>query len=90
MNHVFTEIKNHFFHYLILFFILLFGLFSFFYLKKNPQAQILSLFLTSSFYVIWGVVHHLLEDDFHLRILLEYLAVALLGFLIVFTLIERL
>lgn len=76
-------------HYLILLFILAFGIFAFFYFQRFPQAQTVSSFLTAVFYVLWGVVHHWLEGDLHFRIILEYTAVSLLGFLILITLITK-
>lgn len=76
-------------HYLVLLFILFFGALAFFYFRQFPQAQILSVFLTATFYVLWGIVHHYLQKDLHLRIILEYLAVAIFGFLIVWSVIIR-
>lgn len=89
MKHLFADIKAHFSHYLVLLFILLTGLAAFFYFQRFPQAQIVSAFLTASFYVFWGIVHHYLEEDLHLRIVFEYAAVALLGFLILLALVSR-
>ncbi len=82
MKTPFENIKEHFGHYLVLLFILTFGAFAFFYFQRHPQAQTVSIFLTASFYVLWGIIHHYLEGNLHIRIIFEYLAVALLGFLI--------
>lgn len=54
---------------------------------KNIQFLIAS--LGSAGYVIWGVVHHKHNKDYHFEVLLEYLAVAILGLTIIFTLIIR-
>lgn len=89
MKTLFEDIKEHLGHYLILLFILSFGALIFWYFQRYPQAQIVSVFLTASFFVLWGVIHHNLEGDLHIRIILEYLAVALLGFLVLFTVINR-
>jgi len=89
MKVLFNNIKEHFVHYLVLLFILAFGSIAFFYFQRFPQAQIVSLFLTASFYVLWGIVHHYLEGDLHPRVVLEYAAVALLGFLILWSIINR-
>ncbi|HUV71554.1 MAG TPA: hypothetical protein VMW25_00960 [Clostridia bacterium] len=89
MKDLISDIKANFSHYLVLLFILGSGLVAFFYFQRFPQAQIVSAFLTASFYVFWGIVHHYLEGDLHLRIILEYLGVALLGFLILLTLVNR-
>lgn len=39
------------------------------------------------FYVLWGVFHQLKAKNFHIKIVLEYLLVALLGVAIVSTLL---
>jgi len=84
-----SNLKAHWSHYLALFAILLFGIVSFWFFRRTPQAQVFSAFLTASFYVAWGVIHHYLEGDLHIRIILEYAAVALLGFIILFSTINR-
>lgn len=89
MKHLITEVKQNPGHYLALFLILAFGGFAFLYFKHFPQAQIVSAFLTASFYVFWGIIHHSFEGDLHLRVILEYLGIALLGFLILFTIANR-
>ncbi len=89
MGEKIEEIKEHLSHYLVLLFILVSGGLAFWYFHRFPQIQTVSIFLTASFYVLWGVVHHYLEGDLHLRILAEYVAVALLGFLVLFTLANR-
>lgn len=89
MKALFEDIREHLGHYLVLLFILTFGCLAFFYFKRFPQVQIVSVFLTASFYVLWGVVHHYLDGDLHIRIILEYVAVALLGFLILWSIIMR-
>lgn len=89
MKKLMAEIKEHTNHYLVLLFILVFGALAFFYFQRMPQVQILSVFITAVFYVVWGVAHHYLEGDLHFRVIIEYVAIALLGFLILLTLIKR-
>jgi uncharacterized membrane protein YjjP (DUF1212 family) len=89
MKKMLSDIKEHANHYLVLLFILAFGALAFWYFQRMPQVQVLSVFITAIFYVIWGTVHHYLENDLHLRVVFEYAAVALLGFLILLTLIKR-
>lgn len=89
MKHLKTEIKESLGHYLVLLFILGSGLGAFFYFRSSAQTQIVSAFLTASFYVFWGIVHHYLEGDLHWRVVFEYLGVAFLGFLVLLTLVAR-
>jgi len=89
MKQIFEDIKGHFSHYLALFFILAFGVGALVFFQRTPQMQIVSIFLTTSFYVLWGVVHHYLKGDLHIRVIIEYIAIALLGFLILWSIIIR-
>lgn len=89
MKMLLGDIKENFGHYLVLIFILSFGTLTFFFFRQIPQKQILSVFLTATFYVFWGIIHHYLKGDLHLRIVLEYIAVAILGFIIIWNIIAR-
>ncbi len=40
-------------------------------------------------YVSWGIVHHYLHGDLRFEIVLEYLVVAVLGFVIIFSIVIR-
>jgi hypothetical protein len=76
-------------HYLVLFGILLAGfagliLFSY---DKIFQTAVVSALVLS--YVSWGIIHHHLHKDLHFEVVLEYLIVAVLGFVIIFSVIIR-
>jgi hypothetical protein len=76
-------------HYLVLFGILLAGfagLLLFSYDKAFQTA--VSLALVAS-YASWGVVHHYLHQELQLETVIEYLVVAILGFVIIFSMIIR-
>lgn len=62
----------------------IFVLFSF-----NRAVQVSALAAAASAYVTWGVVHHLIHDDLTIAVIIEYLAFALLGFVIGVTLLLR-
>jgi len=40
-------------------------------------------------YVAWGIVHHYLHRDLYLAVIIEYIAVAALGLVLVFSLVLR-
>ena len=74
-------------HYLVLFGILLAGfagLILFSYDNKFQNAVALA---TAASYVSWGIVHHYVHKDLHLEVILEYIAVATVGVIILFSLI---
>lgn len=76
-------------HYMLLFGILMAGfagLVLFSYDKNFQVAVALALVMA---YVAWGLVHHYLHKDLHLETFIEYLVVAILGFVIIFSMIIR-
>ncbi len=78
---------KHLSHYLVLFGILIAGFVGtivFFYDKNFQTAVVLA---TGASYFAWGIVHHYLHNDLHLEVVIEYLAVAVLGFVLLFSLI---
>ena len=73
------DYKNHLLHYLILFLIILGGLFGAWYFSFNRLARFGVVSLSVLGYVVWGVSHHLLEKRLSWGVVLEYI---LLGFVI--------
>ncbi|MBI5356780.1 hypothetical protein HZB78_04170 [Candidatus Collierbacteria bacterium] len=41
-------------------------------------------------YLVWGITHHWHKKDLHLKVVLEYLGIAILGFAIIMTVIKNL
>jgi hypothetical protein len=76
-------------HYLSLYGILFAGFAGLILFSYDKNFQLSIAVASASGYVAWGVVHHILHKDFHFEVLLEYLAVAILGLTIIFSLIIR-
>lgn len=76
-------------HYLTLFGILFAGFIGFTLFSYDKGFQIAVAVATASSYVIWGVMHHFLHKDLHLETFFEYVAVAVLGLVILFSLVIR-
>ncbi|NTU46175.1 hypothetical protein HGA88_00965 [Candidatus Roizmanbacteria bacterium] len=75
------QIKKHLFDYLLL---VTAGVLFLFFLQIFNGEKLLQfiIFLAfTSFYIIWGVYHHVIEDSVHLKSLVEYI---LIGFTILF------
>lgn len=81
------KIVKHLSHSLLLIGILFAGFIGLILFSYDKNVQLLIASLTAGSYVIWGVIHHTHNKDFHWEVLLEYLAVATLGLTIIFTLI---
>jgi len=81
VHHIQKEIRKHSFDYLLfitagVFFILALNLF-----RGERLIEFIVLLSFVSFYIIWGIYHHVIEDTLHLKIVLEYV---LIGFTILF------
>lgn len=77
------SIKTHFWHYAILATIILVGGIAFFS-SSDRTIKLQVGILTALAYILWGVFHHLLENNLNLKIMVEYtligvLAIILLG-----------
>lgn len=70
--------KEHFLHYLVLFLILTLGLVGFVVFSFHPQTQLLVVGLTVGGYIVWGVVHHYVEDRLRWDVVGEYFLVGIL------------
>ena len=82
-KHLKREIKKHFFDYLLLFTAGVFFLLGVNYLKGERLFEFILILAFTSFYIVWGIYHHIIEDTLHLKIVLEYIFI---GFTILFLL----
>lgn len=80
------EIYRNKFYYLILFLGQVLGLMVFFKLPQYRQETIAGL---CTFYFLWGISHHILEKDLHIKIIMEYLLVSMIACFILLSLLWR-
>lgn len=83
------DFTKHLSHYLALIGILFAGFTGLILFSYDKNFQLSIAVATAAGYVAWGTVHHILHKDFQFEILLEYLAVAVIGLTIIFTLVIR-
>jgi hypothetical protein len=78
---------KHLQHYLPLLGILLVGIVGFrlFWYDKNFQIAIV--IGVAAGYLTWGIIHHHIHKDLYLSVLLEYVAISLLGAVIILSLV---
>jgi len=55
----------------------------------NRSTQMWITLAMAGFYILWGIIHHLIRKDFHTRIIAEYLAVAFFASVVVVFLLFR-
>lgn len=82
-------ITRHLSHYLPLVGILAAGVLGFLSFSYDKTFQAMIAVATAVAYVVWGVVHHHLHRDLHFSVFIEYIAVAGLGVVIIFSLLFR-
>lgn len=83
------NIARHLPHYMALFGLLLAGFVGFTIFSYDKSFQTAVAIATAVGYVLWGVVHHALHKDLHIETFVEYIAVASLGLIILFSLVIR-
>jgi len=84
-----NDFTKHLSHYLTLIGILFAGFAGLVLFSYDKNFQLSVAVASATAYVAWGVVHHILHKNFQFEIFLEYLAVAVLGLTIIFTLVIR-
>jgi len=81
---MYQKLKKHFGYYLSLLAILLLGLVLILLASPNIKLQSLVISLTVFFYVLWGVLHHFINHELTLRIMVEYVLIGALGISVIF------
>lgn len=76
-------------HYLVLIGILLAGFTGLIIFSYDKTFQTGVALAVAASYVSWGLVHHYLHKDLHFEVFVEYLAIAAVGLVILFSLILR-
>lgn len=76
------RVANHLAQYLILLIILSLAALFFFLASGHRQLQFKIVVLASSLYVAWGVVYHFFDKTLYSKVVVEYIAVALLAIVI--------
>jgi len=81
--------KNNLLHYSVLVLMMNVAVGAFLFFSFNQTYQLIILLATGISYVLWGIIHHHLQDDLHLKVVAEYFLVALLAEIIILSLILR-
>lgn len=76
-------------HYMLLGGILLAGFAGLVIFSYDKNFQVAVALATGISYVAWGLIHHHIHKDLHFEVFVEYAAVALLGIVVLFSLLLR-
>lgn len=83
------ELSKQINHYLPLFGILFAGAFGFSLFSFDRIFQSAMAIATAVGYVSWGIIHHKIHKDLYPEVVFEYIAMAVLGLVIIFSVIFR-
>ena len=78
--------RAHYLHFLILLVILAGGAWAFFYVRTDRQLQLLVGIATVAAYVLWGIIHHVIQRDLHIKIVVEYILIGAIAAVLLLTL----
>lgn len=83
------DFPQHPLHYANLVSMMLVGLWGLFWFNYSRTMQLSIATTMAIVYVTWGIIHHKQHNDLHLKIVAEYLLVALLAVLVYASLLYR-
>ncbi|MBP9691494.1 hypothetical protein KBD81_05455 [Candidatus Woesebacteria bacterium] len=81
IHHIQKEFKKHPFDYLLFVTICVFFILALSIFQGERLLEFIIILAFVSFYIIWGIYHHIIENSLHLKVVLEYV---LIGFTILF------
>ncbi len=81
------KISEHTIYYVVLLIILSFG-FLLAYNSSDRSFQIGVIIAITFFYVLWGIIHHLMNHDLHAKIVVEYILIGAFGLTIIYFLLS--
>lgn len=70
------DFVRHPLHYFSLLCMFVLGLWGLFWFNYNPTLQVLIVVSLGVSYVVWGIIHHWEHRDLHLKIVFEYVLMA--------------
>lgn len=74
-------------HYFTLMIVLVVGFLAFNTFSYSIAIQATIAAVVAGAYIIWGVAHHAFHDDLHLSVIIEYVIVAMLGLIMVLSIL---
>lgn len=83
------HLSKHLPHYLSLVGIFAAGIIGIYFFSYDRDFQMGIVIAMAAAYVVWGIIHHWLHKDLYFSVVVEYLVIAALGVILVFSLIFR-
>lgn len=76
--------KAHTLHFIVLLLILSAGVGMFFVARGNTALQLVIGVVTSIAYIAWGIIHHIMQGDFHRKVVIEYVFIGAIAMTLLF------
>lgn len=76
--------RKHWFYYGFLCVVLGFGLMVILLSPGNKELQISTVILMAVFYIVWAIIHHIVDHDMSAKVMLEYILIGMVGIAIVY------
>ena len=76
---MYKKLHNHIGYSISLFLILVFGLILVSLSSPNRPLQMIEITIVTTFYIFWGILHHLVNHDLNVKIVIEYILVGSIG-----------
>lgn len=73
------NVQKHFLHYLVYLAIFGGGLTLLAVTRGNTSVQAMVILMIGFLYFLWAMVHHYVHHQFHLRVVIEYILIVVLG-----------
>lgn len=80
--------KHHILYYAVLLIILVLGVGLAIHTSYNRSLQLTVIIITTFFYVIGGIIHHVLHHDLNSKIVIEYVLMGAMGISIILFLLR--
>lgn len=87
VNKYLKKVSKDILHYFPLLLVLVIGGVMLIFYSYNPFFQAIVAAAITFFYVVWGIVHHLVHKDLDAVVVIEYVLVASLGLIIIFSML---
>lgn len=78
---------SHIISYIVLVLILATGVGAFYFVRPNVTLQLIIAIITSVAYVLWGIIHHMIQKDLHHKIVIEYMLIGAIAIVLLVTIL---
>lgn len=79
---------SEFMRYIVLVCILVGGGLAFYYVRASTSLQLMVGIIMSAAYVLWGIIHHTVKKELHMRVVIEYILMGTIAVVLLATILR--